>query len=64
MRVELKRAAKVTNQEYHGIHGYAAEKYGEYIRSGMNNDQALLAVAEDLGHHRSDITLVYLKIRY
>jgi hypothetical protein len=51
-----------------GIHGirytYAGDKYRDYLNSGMNADQALLATAEDLGHHRPDITLLYLKIRY
>jgi integrase len=68
MRNYIRSACKATGQAYMGIHGirytYAGDHYRDYLKSGMSAEQALLATAEDLGHHRPDITLLYLKIRY
>lgn len=61
----LKEAATATNQAYTGTHGlrhcYAQADYKARIEAGMSKAEALRAVAEDMGHHRADITLTYLR---
>lgn len=61
----LKEAATATNQAYTGTHGlrhsYAQASYKAYTEAGMSKAEALRATAEDMGHHRSDITLTYLR---
>lgn len=61
----LKEAATATNQAYTGTHGlrhcYAQADYKARTEAGMSKAEALRAVAEDMGHHRADITLTYLR---
>ena len=46
---------------FHGLrHTYAHEKYDEFIRSGKNDTKARRCVSELLGHHRDDVTRIYL----
>ena len=46
---------------FHGLrHTYAHEKYDEFIRSGKNDAEARRCVSELLGHHRDDVTRIYL----
>lgn len=46
---------------FHGLrHTYAHEKYDEFILKGMSDFQARKAVSELLGHHRDDVTRIYL----
>ncbi len=46
---------------FHGLrHTYAHEKYEEFIREGKTEFQARKAVSELLGHHRDDVTRIYL----
>ena len=46
---------------FHGLrHTYAHEKYGEFIRSGKNDTKARRCVSELMGHHRDDVTRIYL----
>ncbi len=46
---------------FHGLrHTYAHEKYEEFIRMGKTVFQARKAVSKLLGHHRDDVTRIYL----
>ena len=46
---------------FHGLrHTYAHEKYNEFINSGKNEKEARRMVSELLGHHRDDVTRIYL----
>lgn len=46
---------------FHGLrHTFAHEKYDEFIQMGKNDFQARKAVSELLGHHRDDVTRIYL----
>lgn len=46
---------------FHGLrHTYAHDKYEEFIRAGKTEFQARKAVSELLGHHRDDVTRIYL----
>ena len=46
---------------FHGLrHTYAHEKYDEFIRIGKNDAEARRCVSELLGHHRDDVTRIYL----
>ncbi len=64
-RDELKEAVERTGQEWHGTHGmrhtYARERMEEMRESGLSREEALKEVAEMMGHHRPDITEVYLR---
>jgi len=45
----------------HGLrHSYAKEKYYHYRKKGYSVNQAKIAVSRELGHHRKEITEVYL----
>ena len=61
----LKNACDVQNTAYYGSHGlrhnYAINQYNNYRAEGMSKAEALKATAEDMGHHRTSITLVYLR---
>lgn len=61
----LEQACNATGQEYHSTHGlrhnYAQDRFAEYTSKGMTFYKALQAVSEDMGHHRPDITKVYLR---
>ena len=61
----LREAAEAANQSFTGSHGlrhcYAQTQFGSYVEHGMSKAEALRAVAEDMGHHRPDITLTYLR---
>ena len=46
---------------FHGLrHTFAHEKYDEFIQMGKTDFQARKAVSELLGHHRDDVTRIYL----
>ena len=46
---------------FHGLrHTYAHEKYMEFTLFGKSDYQARKAVSELLGHHRDDVTRIYL----
>ena len=46
---------------FHGLrHTYAHEKYSEFISNGKNEKEARRMVSELLGHHRDDVTRIYL----
>ena len=46
---------------FHGLrHTFAHEKYDEFIQIGKTDFQARKAVSEILGHHRDDVTRIYL----
>ena len=46
---------------FHGLrHTYALEKYNEFINNGRNEKEARRMVSELLGHHRDDVTRIYL----
>lgn len=61
---ELKNACSVNSERYTGSHAlrhnYAQNQFEGYARSGMSYNECLRATAEDLGHHREDITHRYL----
>ena len=46
---------------FHGLrHTYAHEQYEEFIKNGKNEKEARRMVSELLGHHRDDVTRIYL----
>lgn len=46
---------------FHGLrHTYAVERYQDFIRRGMGEMEARKRVSELLGHHRGEVTNVYL----
>ena len=46
---------------FHGLrHTFAHEKYDELVKMGKTDFQARKAVSEILGHHRDDVTRIYL----
>ena len=61
----LKKAFKDAGVKYKGTHTlrytFAQKSYIDKIESGMDARTALKAVSAELGHHRPDITLHYLK---
>lgn len=63
----LKNAVEKAGERYegsatHGLrHNFAQSAYNSYIAEGKSPKEALLATAEDMGHHRPDITLQYLR---
>lgn len=62
---DLKASALSLGENYNGTHGlrhnFAQSQYNSYIEHGCTPRQALLAVAEDVSHHRPEITLQYLR---
>lgn len=64
-RQAIKAAADKTGQPYTGSHGlrwnYAQERFQEIQKSGGTWEQALVQVANEMGHGRGDVTLHYLK---
>ena len=64
---ELKAAASEAGEQYsgkatHGLrHNYAQNQYNGYLEQGYSPRQALLSTAEDMGHHRPEITQEYLR---
>lgn len=61
---DLKNACEANSEFYTGSHAlrhnYAQNKFESYAKAGMNYNECLRAAAEDLGHHREDITHRYL----
>jgi len=50
-----------TNLTYHGLrHSFAREKYREFISKGFSRQTSRKLVAEQLGHGRDYVTLIYL----
>lgn len=41
-------------------HTFAHEKYAEFLKTGRTDLQARKMVSELLGHHRDDVTRIYL----
>jgi len=64
-RKDLKEAANLTGQEYHGTHGlrwnFAQERFHNLMEKGYTYEQALAQVSKELGHERADITKHYLR---
>jgi integrase len=64
-RADLKQAAFASGQEYHGIHGlrwnYAQENYEDFRSQGLTHYEACKETSELMGHHRPDITELYLR---
>lgn len=61
---DLKNACEVNFEHYTGSHAlrhnYAQNQFESYAKAGMSYNECLRATAEDLGHHREDITHRYL----
>lgn len=61
---DLKNACTVNSETYTGSHAlrhnYAQNQFESYAKAGMSYNECLRATAEDLGHHREDITHRYL----
>ena len=58
---EIQDADSSRPMTFHGLrHTYAAEKYREFIESGMPELDAHFAVSRLLGHERADVTNIYL----
>ena len=61
---DLKNACEVNSEYYTGSHAlrhnYAQNQFESYAKAGMSYNECLRATAEDLGHHREDITHRYL----
>lgn len=64
-RAALSKACADTGQDYTGSHGlrhnYAQHRMDELTNSGMSYSKALDQTASEMGHHRSEITTVYLR---
>lgn len=62
---QLERACNTVGEEFHGTHGlrhnYAQDRMSELTSEGMSYQDALLTVSEEMGHHRPDITMHYLR---
>ena len=50
----------VTRKDEKNVVLISLEKYNEFIRSGKNDAEARRCVSELLGHHRDDVTRIYL----
>jgi hypothetical protein len=63
-RSAIRTACELTGERYEASHGlrynFAQEKYRELRDGGMGRLEALGAVAEEMGHHRTGITSHYL----
>jgi integrase len=63
-RSAIRTACEQTGERYEASHGlrynFAQEKYRELRDGGMGRLEALGAVAEEMGHHRTGITSHYL----
>lgn len=61
----LREAFEANGVKYNGTHTlrytYAQKSLIEKIESGMDSKEALRQVSEELGHHREDITLHYVR---
>jgi hypothetical protein len=64
-RSELKEACESTGQKWNGTHGlrhnYAQDRMDTLTNEGKSWTEALYIVSEEMGHHRVDITLTYLR---
>lgn len=61
----LKKASKDSSQRYQGSHGlrynYAQNQYAKLLIQGYDPIEAQKMVSEEMGHHRADITMHYIK---
>lgn len=61
----LRDACELSGQTWTGSHGlrhnYAQERMATLTSQGMDYNTALRTVSEEMGHHRIDITLTYLR---
>lgn len=61
----LRDACELSGQTWTGSHGlrhnYAQERMATLTGQGMDYNTALRTVSEEMGHHRIDITLIYLR---
>lgn len=61
----LRDACDLSGQTWTGSHGlrhnYAQERMATLTSQGMDYNTALRTVSEEMGHHRIDITLTYLR---
>jgi len=64
-RDALKTAAEITGQKYSGSHGlrhnFAQNLFAKLLNEGRSHNAALKETSRAMGHHRSGITLVYLR---
>lgn len=64
-RNQIARAAKLAGEINTGTHdlryNFARERYWDLTREGYLPEQAHYLISEEMGHHRPDITLHYLK---
>ncbi len=61
----LKEAIAENNIKYEGTHSlrytFAQNSFIDKVSSGIDSKEALRLTSEEMGHHRPDITLTYLK---
>jgi integrase len=64
-REDLKQASAASGQDYEGSHGlrwsWAQERHAELQERGLNYEQSLTQVSQEMGHERGDITEHYLR---
>lgn len=62
---ELKAAFEANGVKYEGTHSlrytFAQNSFIDKVNAGIESREALRQVSEEMGHHRPDITLTYLK---
>jgi len=61
----LKEAVEQTGQEFNGSHGlrysFAQERYAELKEYGYLKSESLAELSQNMGHSRSEISLLYIK---
>ena len=61
----LKKVVQEVGEKYSGTHGfrynYAQNRMDFYQNQGYSRDEALKMTSENMGHHRAEITEVYLR---
>lgn len=64
-RAALEKACIATGQEFNGSHGlrhnYAQHRMDDLMSHGTSYETALSKVSDEMGHHRPEITLTYLR---
>lgn len=62
---DLKKACNATGENYTGSHAFrhnfAQDKMEHYISNGCSEKTAVKEISEEMGHHRPDITYIYLR---
>ena len=64
-REALHIACDVVGQDWNGTHGmrhnFAQDRMAELQGEGMSYNQALAQVSAEMGHHRLEITEIYMR---